>query len=115
MSRAKRVKKVVPPPEPPELPRDPRLVALAEQAERAGWKTDWWTSECGDFGWWLRLRNNSIVSIDAFADNDGLNCYAQHFGLWSSPARTPAEALRAAYAALGVALDQAEDAFGGTS
>lgn len=85
MSRTTRAKKMMPPPE-------PQLAA-------------------SEFRWWLRLRVNSSVSIDAFADADGLNCYAQHFGLWSSPTRTPAEALRQAYGALGVALDQAEDAF----
>lgn len=112
MSRAKRVKKTVPPPEPP---RDPRLVALAEQAERAGWVAEWQLNGSDELGWWLRLRNNG-VQLEAFVDEDGLNCYVQYVGWrnWSHPARTPTEALRAVYAALGVVLDQAEDAFGGT-
>lgn len=104
MSRAKKV----PPPEPP---RDPRLVALAEQAQRVGWEAEW--QPPGFVAqWWLRLRNND-VGVDAFADDGGsLSCYPQYSGFWSQPARTPTEALRAAYAALGVALDQAEDALG---
>lgn len=110
MSRAKRVKKMVMPPEPP---RDPRLVALAEQAQRVGWEAEW--QPPGFVAqWWLRLQNNG-VGVDAFVDDGGLSCYTQYSGLWSQPARTPTEALRSAYAALGVALDQAEGAFGGTS
>lgn len=103
MSRPKKV----PPPEPP---RDPRLVALAEQAVRAGWKAEWQPPGFA-VQWWLRLQNNG-VGVDVFADDGGsLSCYLQHYGLWSQPSRTPTEALRAAYATLGVALDQAEDIF----
>lgn len=104
MSRTKRVKKVVPP------PRDPRLVAIAEQAQRVGWKVDWQLT--GGETPWLRVSNNG-VAVDAFSGEE-LNCYG-HYYAWAGaqPARTPAEALRSAYAALGVAIDQAEDAFGG--
>lgn len=108
MSRAKRVKKTVPPPEPP---RDPRLVALAEQAQRVGWQAEWllWAAEPQ---WGLRLRVNGVW-VEAFVESSGaLSCRAQYLGHWSWLARTPTEALRAAYAHLGVALDQAEDAFG---
>lgn len=105
----KRVKKV-PPPEPP---RDHRLVALAEQAQRVGWEAEWhppgFVAQ-----WWLRLQNNG-VGVDAFVEDGGLSCYPQFSGIFGPPARTPTEALRAAYAALGVALDRAEDAFGGAS
>lgn len=113
MSRAKRVKKVVV--QPPQPPRDPRLVALAEQAQRARWVVEWrleWRQDHHDeLRWWLRLQNNG-AGVDVFADDGGnLSCYPQYSGLWSQPARTPTEALRQAYGALGVALDQAEDAF----
>lgn len=101
MSRAERVKKV-PPPEPP---RDPRLVALAEQAERAGWTAEWHD------GQWLRIcAAQGRVAVSAFAHRTyGLQCIPGVNGLDSGCAL---EALRAAYAALGAALDQAEDAFG---
>lgn len=101
MSRLEAVRQTAQP------PRDPMLVALAEQAQRVGWEAEW--QPPGFVAqWWLRLRNNDI-GVDAFADDGGLSFYLQYSGLWSQPARTPTEALRAAYAALGVALDQAEE------
>lgn len=110
MSRSQRVKKVVPPPEPP---RDTRLVALAEQAERAGWGTEWQLNGPEAIWWWLQLRLGGVV-VDVFAGEGGsLSCYANYTDHWNRSLRTPAEALRSAYADLGVALDQAEDAFGG--
>lgn len=113
MSRTKSVKKMVVPP--PEPPRDPRLVALAEQAERAGWGTEWKLNGPEQVWWWLQLRIGG-VSVDVFTGEGGsLNCYSNYADHWNRPGRTPAEALRSAYAALGVAIDQAEDAFGGTS
>lgn len=104
MSRAKKVPH-------PGPPRDPRLVALAEQAERAGWTAEWQLNGSDELGWWLRLRTNGVV-VDAFGEDGTMTCYASYTGHWIQPARTPTEAMRSAYAALGVALDQAEDAFG---
>lgn len=113
MSRAKRWKKLVVPP--PEPPRDPRLVALAEQAQRAGWVVEWrreWRQAHHDeLRWWLGLRHDT-VGVEVFVESSGaLSCRAQYLGHWNWLARTPTEALRQAYGALGVALDQAEDAF----
>lgn len=110
MSRAKRVKKV-PPPEPP---RDPRLVALAEQAQRAGWTAEWCDADAGYIQTaWVQLCHDDIKVSVFTGVGGGLNCYSQYSGFSAQPSRTPTEALRSAYAALGVALDQAEDAFGG--
>lgn len=82
--------------------RDPRLRLLAEQAERAGWQAEWHD------GKWLRIcAAQGRVSVSAFAHRTyGLQCIPGVNGLDSGG---PLEALRAAYAALGVAIDQAEE------
>lgn len=107
MSRLKRAEMA-----PLKPPRDSRLVALAEQAQRAGWETEWVPDHAAGTPW-LRLDHQSAtVSVCVFPRDGRLSCLA----LVSAPhAGSPPEALRSAYAALGVALDQAEDAFGGTS
>jgi hypothetical protein len=81
---------------------DPRLVAIAEQAQRVGWVVEWHD------GTWLRIcaaQGRVTVSVFAHATY-GLQCIPGVNGLDSGG---PLEALRAAYAALGVALDQAEE------
>lgn len=102
MSRARRVRQTAQP------PRASGLEALAEQAQRAGWEAEWqlWAAESQ---WGLRLRVSGVW-VEAFVESSGaLSCRAQYLGHWSWLARTPAEALRQAYGALGVALDQAEE------
>lgn len=109
MSRATRAKKAP--------PRDPRLEGLADQAQRARWVVEWrleWRQAHHDeLRWWLCLRTDGGVGVEVFVDASGaVVCRAQYFGFVSRLSRTPAEALRQAYGALGVALDQAEDTFG---
>lgn len=109
MSRAKRAKMA-----PLKPPRDPRLEALAEQASRLeGWVVEWQLNGTLTSGWWmLQLRVGDVGVEVSTAEDGALICYASYTEHWTHPAWTPAEALRSAYAALGVALDQAEDAFG---
>lgn len=104
MSRTTRSKKAMPPPEPP---LDPRLVALAEQAQRVGWRANWGQPEVGT-PWLCLSPPDDSASVCVFSRDGRMSCLASAA---VTCVGSPLEALRQAYGALGVALDQAEDAF----
>lgn len=105
MSRQKRVKKSVQP------PRDPRLVMLAQHTSRLReWNVEWTLHGSSASEWWMLRLIRGSVGVDVTTDDNGaLICYADFADHWNRPARTPTEALRSAYAALGVALDSLEE------